>query len=241
MRFHVLIMGGFLSVACPAALCAEPPSVPPMDAPADARSGDPAYPAAADTFATSPAATPPAATIGSQAPLAIPQTPPASGGLAIRAATHPRAHESTPLLPTKVTDGWTLGDLAPNERPIPFIEAKGFQAHYVKPGEGEATLTMAVDILQVAEASQAEAIYDRLSTIDQLASTTETLEMTGLKKIVFRQGTQDSPAASSQAVPLQIRRVIAWFPPFVVRFESQNASFGPEEVKSILASLAWRQ
>ncbi len=236
MRRLSLLLGCLLAVTLTVPTRAEPQPIPPMSAPADAQSGDPAYPAAVDAIATP---TPPAT--ATQDTTTESRPPVASGEPTIQAATHPKAHEATPLLPTKVTDGWTLCDLAPTDRPVPFLEAKGFQAHYGKAGEGGATLTMAVDILQIANASEAETIYDRLSTIDQLGSTTETLEMTGLKKIVFRQGTQDSPAASAQAVPLQVRRVVAWFPPFVVRFESQNAPFGVEEVKSILASLAWRQ
>ncbi|NLI75531.1 MAG: hypothetical protein GX442_03705 [Candidatus Riflebacteria bacterium] len=222
MRRSHVVLGTLLAAALSLPALAGQEPIPPVAAPA----GDCTAATAPTDTLTDAAATNPA--LLATAPTAV-------------AATHPKAHEAPPLLPTKVTTGWTLADLASSAKPIPFIDASGYRAIYRSAEHEGNTQEFAVDILQVASETEAIAIYGQLSTLDSLASTTETLEMTGLKKIVFRSGQQDSPAATAQAMPLQVIRVVAWFPPFVVRFESQNSPFGADEVKSVLSSLAWRE
>lgn len=246
MRRCPVVLGTLLAAALSLPLLAGQEPVPPLTPPAatDSAAAPAAIPATGDpaTGAPSGPATPSTAPAtdapGTETP-ASPATP-ASAATAV-AATHPKAHEAAPLLPTKVTTGWTLTDLASAAKPIPFVDAPGYRAIYRTPEKDGKTLDFAVDILQVASETEAIAVYEQLSTLDSLASTTQTLEMTGLKKIVFRAGRQDSPAATAQAAPLEVIRVVAWFPPFVVRFESQNSPFGADEVKSVLSSLAWRE
>lgn len=161
-------------------------------------------------------------------------------------ATNPSASRIKPVLPSKITSDWNLLEFNDSDNPIPFIKLKGYYAVYAK--QYVATLTsevsthtLRIDILQVENASDAEKIYLELYNAYQLPDTNETLSIAGLKKLVFKEGTQDSPQASLNAQATRVKCAIAWFPPFIVLFQIQNGLFGIEEVKTILKSLAWRE
>jgi len=166
---------------------------------------------------------------------------PASEAVQTESATHPRAHESFPLLPSTLTSGWLLMGVASAPQPIPFLNLAGYRANYQLPGKDGKAQEFIADILLIASESEAIEAFGLLSRQDTIATTSEKLEMSGLKRIIFRKGQVDSPAASAQASSITTIRIYAWFPPFIILFEGQNVSIGPDEVRDVLSSLSWRE
>ncbi|MBF0545071.1 MAG: hypothetical protein HQM08_11580 [Candidatus Riflebacteria bacterium] len=211
-----------------------PENVPQPKVSATAPASAPASPTASATghsAATSTASNTAPAVISASAPIS----------LASKTKTEPTPIQAKSLsskniksfFPALLKSGLLLQKVEQSERPLVFLDKQGWEAIYALDEKKEES-KVSVVVLEMPDEKAASDTFNLMSNLDNINEKKIKSLPPFVRAFSFKQGVQDSPAASADAKPIASTKVVALFPSVIMFLTAYRDDVSETDIIQIL-------
>jgi hypothetical protein len=136
--------------------------------------------------------------------------------------------------PKMLRSGWMLNTVERMDRPHPLFRSSGWQVTYRLAAPNGYEFGLMAWVLEEPDEETAAREFAEFAKASDLPQKAWDFSAPEVRLAEYRQGRQDSPAASPDAQPLEVTRITLWAPPRIIVLEAQVAEIGVAEVKDFL-------